>query len=167
MINYPNININGKTKKMHIYIWEQYYGPVPKGYTIHHKDRNPANYNIENLELKSYKEHNAIHKPEVSPLIGINLEEYHKENISKGLKNYYNENEVWNKGIPLTGEWKERSRLGHIGLKLKEETKIKIGEANKGRKNTEEQRERIRLKTIEAMNRPEIRKKYLESINKL
>jgi len=32
-------------------IWEMHYGAIPVGYTIYHKDKNPLNNKIENLEL--------------------------------------------------------------------------------------------------------------------
>lgn len=36
---------------MHWYVWEKHNGPVPAGHCIFHKDRNPANNSLENLEL--------------------------------------------------------------------------------------------------------------------
>lgn len=33
------------------WLWEQEYGPVPKGYVVTYKDRNPENCVLENLEL--------------------------------------------------------------------------------------------------------------------
>jgi len=37
-------------------VWMKYYGPVPKGYNILYKDRNPKNIKIENLEMVSNSE---------------------------------------------------------------------------------------------------------------
>lgn len=53
-------------KRLHVYIYEKYYGDIPKGYEIHHKDHNKDNNNIENLMLVSRKEHIEIHKKEQS-----------------------------------------------------------------------------------------------------
>lgn len=36
---------------------------IPEGYCIHHKDSNPSNDNIENLELISNSEHMKQHEP--------------------------------------------------------------------------------------------------------
>ncbi len=33
----------------HVRIWEQVYGPIPKGFQIHHKDANKQNNSIDNL----------------------------------------------------------------------------------------------------------------------
>lgn len=58
---YPMINIDGKNILLHRYIWEKYNGVIPHGYVIHHKDENKLNWNIENLELMSAKDHGAYH----------------------------------------------------------------------------------------------------------
>lgn len=34
---------------------------IPKGYGVHHKDRNKLNNNIDNLEVLSWQEHRKIH----------------------------------------------------------------------------------------------------------
>lgn len=53
-----------KWKPYSHYIWEKHFGEIPKGYLIHHKDRNALNDNIENLELMSRAEHLAEHRKE-------------------------------------------------------------------------------------------------------
>lgn len=53
------------TKRMHVAVWEYYNGRVPKGYHVHHKDKNTANNTIENLELLSAKEHLSEHSKEM------------------------------------------------------------------------------------------------------
>lgn len=40
---------NGRFTTQARHVWEQRNGPIPKGYNIIHKDRNPLNDNIENL----------------------------------------------------------------------------------------------------------------------
>lgn len=42
-------------------IWETIYGPIPKGYEIHHIDGNRMNNDIENLRCVSIEEHYEIH----------------------------------------------------------------------------------------------------------
>ena len=49
-----------QTMSYHRYLWEQEYGPLEKEYDIHHKDRDPRNNFIENLEQKE----SIIHKRE-------------------------------------------------------------------------------------------------------
>lgn len=50
-----------KPVRLHIYVWEHYNGAVPKGYHVHHKDHNPDNNEIENLELIEKHEHLSYH----------------------------------------------------------------------------------------------------------
>lgn len=48
-------------KYVHIWVWEQCRGPVSKGYIVHHINGDPADYRIENLALKTKKEHQQHH----------------------------------------------------------------------------------------------------------
>ena len=49
-------------KGLHVAIWEFHNKKtVPKGYQIHHKDFNPYNNDISNLECISIKQHAKIH----------------------------------------------------------------------------------------------------------
>lgn len=59
--NYYFAKINGKPKRLHVYIWEKKYGKVPKGYHIHHIDENPYNNDISNLQLLTQFDHLSLH----------------------------------------------------------------------------------------------------------
>ena len=48
-------------KRMHVYVWEYFYGSVPEGYHIHHIDGDKSNNAIQNLQLLSAKEHEKLH----------------------------------------------------------------------------------------------------------
>ena len=48
-------------KALHRQIYEDNYGEIPKGYIIHHKDNNPLNNAIDNLEILSRKKHQSTH----------------------------------------------------------------------------------------------------------
>lgn len=49
-------------KSLHVAIWEFYNEQeVPEGYSIHHKDGNPFNNDIANLECIPIKQHLSIH----------------------------------------------------------------------------------------------------------
>lgn len=48
---------NEKRTLIHRDIWEFYNGKIPKGFDIHHKDRDKSNNKIENLELINHAEH--------------------------------------------------------------------------------------------------------------
>lgn len=44
-------------KKLHRDVWTSAFGPIPKGCHIHHKDSNPANNALSNLECVDASEH--------------------------------------------------------------------------------------------------------------
>lgn len=50
-----------KGKRLHRVVWEHFYGPVPKGFHIHHKDEDRSNNNIENLECLPGPKHVSDH----------------------------------------------------------------------------------------------------------
>ena len=51
-----------KTAKVHRFVYEQAFGPIPKGFDIHHKDENKLNNNLDNLEMISHGGHLSLHK---------------------------------------------------------------------------------------------------------
>jgi hypothetical protein len=57
----------GKYRAIYRYqwMWIQHHGPIPKGYHVHHKDHDPTNDAIENLELLSEVEHHKLHGAEM------------------------------------------------------------------------------------------------------
>ena len=50
------------TKRLHRVVWEFYNGKIPAGYQIHHKDGNPKNNDISNLECIPFTEHFEMHR---------------------------------------------------------------------------------------------------------
>jgi hypothetical protein len=58
--------INGRRQRLHRYIYEKYYGKIPKGYDVHHIDHNKDNNEISNLKLVTAKEHQEIHARELT-----------------------------------------------------------------------------------------------------
>src|SRR6185436_6123704 len=46
---------------LHRQIWIDNFGKIPKGFCIHHKDENPLNNEISNLELISKSKHARMH----------------------------------------------------------------------------------------------------------
>lgn len=72
----PHTGCPRRFKHKHVWIWEQYYGPVSKGHCIIFKDGNNRNFNIENLicisrnELLKLNQHNYKHQfNEIKPAI--------------------------------------------------------------------------------------------------
>lgn len=55
-------------KRMHRYVWEYYNGEIPKGYQIHHKDKDKSNNDISNLEAVPVSEHAKAHSIEKATL---------------------------------------------------------------------------------------------------
>jgi len=51
--------------KLHRVVWEYYNGAIPKGFQVHHKDHNPYNNDISNLELLTEEEHIRKHTMEI------------------------------------------------------------------------------------------------------
>jgi hypothetical protein len=45
----------------HRWVWMKHFGDIPSGYHIHHKDGNPSNNEIENLELLPAGDHIKLH----------------------------------------------------------------------------------------------------------
>ena len=48
---------NGRRTLIHRDVWKFHHGKIPKGYDVHHLDRDRSNNAIENLELISHSEH--------------------------------------------------------------------------------------------------------------
>ena len=54
-------------KSLHVDVWEYHNKKqVPKGFVIHHKDFNPFNNDISNLELMENSEHRKLHCDKMS-----------------------------------------------------------------------------------------------------
>lgn len=51
-----------RSLSLHQEIWKFSNGDIPKGFEIHHKDRNPLNNDISNLECISHSEHKSKHR---------------------------------------------------------------------------------------------------------
>lgn len=52
---------NTELGDLHRYVWKKYHGDIPKGYDIHHKDRNTDNNDISNLMMLSVHDHHKLH----------------------------------------------------------------------------------------------------------
>ena len=53
--------IDGNRKRLHVYVWEKFNGPVPQGYNIHHFDENKNDNQIDNLMCMTKSEHHTWH----------------------------------------------------------------------------------------------------------
>lgn len=68
-------------KYLHRLIWEDFYGPIPEGWIIHHKDENKLNNCICNLELMRKEDHNSHHNEKYARIWDIEAVHYHKEKM--------------------------------------------------------------------------------------
>lgn len=51
----------GKARMVHDLVWEEEYGQIPPGMSVHHKDENKKNNDISNLELLDAVTHKRKH----------------------------------------------------------------------------------------------------------
>lgn len=59
--DYYKGSVNGKTTRLHVYLYSKYVGEIPEGYHIHHKDGNTLNNSLDNLECVHRSEHIKKH----------------------------------------------------------------------------------------------------------
>ncbi len=59
---YMFVCLNGKTLSVHRLVAKAFLGERPPGHHIHHKDRNPSNNKLENLEYLTPEEHAEKHR---------------------------------------------------------------------------------------------------------
>jgi hypothetical protein len=71
-------NVRAGYKHLHQDIWRRAHGEIPAGHNIHHKDGNPLNNSVENLELVKTKEHALAHS---KARVAANLAEFRKKII--------------------------------------------------------------------------------------
>lgn len=55
-------HIGAGVQALHQEVWKAANGPIPKGFQVHHKDGNPGNNEISNLELLTSAQHHAEHR---------------------------------------------------------------------------------------------------------
>lgn len=58
---YEVVTVDGCQAAVHRLVWEVANGPIPKGFHIHHKDRNRLNNELSNLELVHRRDHARLH----------------------------------------------------------------------------------------------------------
>lgn len=53
--------IGTRRKRLHVYVWERFNGPVPSGYQVHHKEFDKSKNEISDLQLLTEFEHLSLH----------------------------------------------------------------------------------------------------------
>lgn len=77
--NYYTPNYNNRhagVGRLHQEIWKDAHGPIPDGYHVHHKDHNPLNNALDNLELLSIADHAEHHRATMTEERRIELREH-------------------------------------------------------------------------------------------
>jgi len=108
------------TKSLHQAIYEEYYKiEVPKGFLIHHIDKNPRNNSISNLLLVSKSEHGVIHATGGKIWLGRKHTEETKSKISKAHLGKIVSEETKNKmRKPKSKEHKNKLRIIRINYHI-------------------------------------------------
>lgn len=103
---------DGRRKRMHVYVWEYYNGPVPQGFHVHHIDGDKGNNDIENLTIIDGTKHRQLHSEQLTPeqreWRRINL----RENAAPKAKSWHTsmEGKQWHKEHYVRTKEKLRER---------------------------------------------------------
>lgn len=119
-------------KQLHRLIYEDHYGPIPKGMQIHHIDGDTTNNSISNLQMVSISEHNKIHKVGNTYTLGYKHTHETKQDLSIKAKERWSNPEYRDKVIEsktkkfariigggYTGTGKKRYLITYKGKRLK------------------------------------------------
>lgn len=124
--------VNGKTVSYPKYLVEQTLGrDLDKNETVHHIDGNPANNSLDNLQVISRKEHCRSHALTAPSAYQRCVDKYGEEITNARLKR-----QGFKPGHNMKGSGK--------GIPKSEEQKRKISESLKGRKHSEETKQKMR-----------------------
>ena len=122
-------------KMLHRVIFEDFYGEIPKGHIVHHKDGNKTNNCILNLQLMRWGTHTSLHNIGNTNMLG---KKHSKESIKKMSESKKGENH-YNYGKHLSKEHKKKLSKAFsgennpmYGKQHSEETKQKMSNAKKG-----------------------------------
>ena len=83
--------IGSRRKRLHVYVWEKFNGPIPKGYQVHHREFDKSKNEPEDLQLLTEHKHLCLHAARQT--------EEHKSKFNKA-------------GIKAAPAW-HRSQSGH------------------------------------------------------
>lgn len=58
--SHPSASRDGYIPRSH-FVWEAHHGPLPAGFIIHHRNEDPSDDRIENLQALTDEEHKRLH----------------------------------------------------------------------------------------------------------
>ena len=130
-------NVRPEQKKASVHrsvvVFEEAFGPVPKGYVVHHKDFNKENDSLDNLELMTSAQHGILHNKgkrvniinlyevDLDLLKSLRLEyEYSQEQVASKIGVIQNAVSKWEVGRNLPGKKyiKRLSKLYDVPVSL-------------------------------------------------
>ncbi len=53
--------IDGHRKRLHVFIWEKFNGPIPAGYQVHHRELDKSKNESDDLQLLPISNHLSLH----------------------------------------------------------------------------------------------------------
>lgn len=74
---------------LHREIYEDHYGSIPPGYDVHHRDNNPLNNEIDNLECIEHGEHLRRHGASITPEQRVAMRERFIRNVGPKAKEWH------------------------------------------------------------------------------
>lgn len=81
-----SVKEGNRNKMLHRLIFEDFYGEIPNGYIVHHKDGNKLNNCILNLQLMGFGEHTSFHNIGNNNMFGKKHSEESKKKMSIAQK---------------------------------------------------------------------------------
>jgi hypothetical protein len=110
-----------KGERLHRAVWEWHYGPVPKGFHVHHVDGDRSNNDIRNLALIETPKHMSLHQQ--------GREEYqakHIKEMQELAKAWHGsgEGKEWHREHGKAS-WKNRGMIRHTCIQCGKEYEVK------------------------------------------
>jgi len=83
---YWRVGYKNKDYQNHVIIWELHNGPVPEGYIVDHRNRNPIDNRIENLRLATVAQNNQNRRSNKNSKGVIFMPNYNKKKWRAAIK---------------------------------------------------------------------------------
>lgn len=121
--DYVGTQTHNQDKMFHRLLFEDFYGKIPEGFHIHHKDENSLNNCILNLQIISPAEHNKLHFKGNQTWLGYKHTEESKKKMSEAKKEMYNgkKNPRYRFDVPegeeLYKEWEKCKNYARLSRK--------------------------------------------------